>query len=360
MTATILENVRWVGLASAVPASIARTDEQVAVFGDDALKIAASTGIKQRRVANMLCTSDLCCAAATRLIQATSTDPRSIDCLVFVSQTPDYLLPATACSLHARLGLAKHCAAFDVNLGCSGYVYGLWLASSLLAAKSARRVLLLVGDTVSRIVSPTDRSTALLFGDAGTATLLETCPGAPPMTFVVGTDGSGAEHLMVPAGSFRRPRDATSGQRSEREGGNVRSDEDLRMDGGEVFAFTLREVPALVKELLTASKWTLDEIDHVVMHQANRFMLEHLGKRLRVPPPKLVVELEQFGNTSSASIPLALTHACRQELAEAPRRMLLAGFGVGWSWAGATVTCGPLVIPEIVEVPVSTNVSGLP
>jgi 3-oxoacyl-[acyl-carrier-protein] synthase-3 len=273
----------------------------------------------------------------------------SIDILIFVSQTPDYLLPATACAVHGRLGLSPSCAAFDVNLGCSGYVYGLWLAASLLQA-GAKRALLLVGDTISRVVSPSDRSTALLFGDAGTATVLETSVGAPPIFFELGTDGSGAEHLTVPAGAFRRPSTTATGQRREREGGNVRSDEDLFMNGGEIFAFTMRTVPMLCKTLMQRAGWSMDDADAFVMHQANRFMLQHLAKLMRLPKEKVVMALEDFGNTSSASIPLALSVSLADRLRTSTTKLVMAGFGVGFSWAGATVEAGPMTMPELVRV----------
>lgn len=348
--------VRLRGVAAALPERTESWEAAAARFGDDAQRIAESTGIRERPVAGSLCTSDLCAAAAESLLPTLGWEKDSIDALVFVTQTPDYVLPATACSLHGRLGLAPHCAALDVGLGCSGYTYGLWLASSLLAAGGARRALLLVGDTVSRIAAPGDRSTAMIFGDAGTATALERVEDgeANPWHFRVGTDGRGAVNLMVPAGGFRAQRTEQTARRTEREGGNVRSDEDLFMDGAEVFAFTLRAVPALLREVLADASETLETVDAVVMHQANRMMLQHLARRAKVPDGKMVYALERFGNTSSASIPLAL---CAEEglapkLRAGAAKLLLAGFGVGWSW-GATVltTDAGIAVPPIVRVP---------
>jgi 3-oxoacyl-[acyl-carrier-protein] synthase-3 len=345
--------VRLAGLAAAVPERVSDETELAARFGAEmAAKLRDATGIRRRRVApESLCTSDLCFAAAERLIADLKWERAQIDALVFVSQTPDYILPATSCTLHARLGLAPHCAAFDLNLGCSGYVYGLATLSRLMSAGGIQRALLLVGDTVSRLASPEDRATAPLFGDAGTATALECDPAAPPMVFTLGTDGSGQEHLIVPAGSFRRPRNAATGLRNVSEDGNSRSAEELFMDGANVFSFSLREVPKLIKTTLAAAEWSLDAVDAVVMHQANAFMLRHLAKRLRLPEEKLTLALEDFGNTSSASIPLALVHQCANRLTAGSQRLLLAGFGVGWSWGGAAVTCGPLVVSELMAVP---------
>ena len=349
MTVMKINGVRLRGIASAVPECIRAIEEDAKNFPDsDMTKISESTGVRKRHVVmGDLCTSDLCLAAAEHLLEATSVGKSSIDTLIFVSQTPDYLLPATSCSLHGRLGLEKHCASFDVNLGCSGYIYGLWLASNLISCGSAKRVLLLAGDTISRISSPRDRSVALLFGDAGTATILERDDDdGLPMSFVLGTDGSGQQNLIVPAGGFRTPHSEKTCLPTEREGGNIRSDEDLYMNGPEIFTFTLKEVPPMIKSLVT----DYDAIDAVVMHQANKFMLDYLAKRLKLPKEKLILTLENFGNTSSASIPLALSVALSANLKDTPLKLLLAGFGVGYSWGAVTLTCGPMVMPDLVKV----------
>jgi 3-oxoacyl-[acyl-carrier-protein] synthase III len=348
----VIASVRLVGLASAVPVAIRTVDDETGVFGDEeARRISRSVGVRQRHVvSDGMCASDLCYAAAERLLQDLGWNRESVDVLLFVSQTPDYLLPATACALHNRLKLAKHCAAFDVNLGCSGYVYGLWIVSSLLTGGRKKRALLLAGDTITRIVSPQDRSAAPLFGDAGTATAVEYCEGGPLTYFEVGTDGSGQNDLIVPAGGFRRPRTTSTAIRTIREGDNIRSDEDLFMDGAEVFAFTLREVPALVKSVLAAADWTPESVDAFVLHQANRFMLEHLAKRMRLPEGRVVLALENYGNTSLASIPLAISYSLGDTLRGASLRLVLAGFGVGFSWGAAAITCGPLAIPEILTI----------
>lgn len=349
MASTQISSVRLAGVASAVPLDTKTVADVAAVFGaEEAQKISDSIGVRQRRVVKgNVCASDLCEAATRELLAKLAWSPDSIQALIFVSQTPDYLLPATSCSLHGRLGLSKQCAAFDVNLGCSGYVYGLWLAAQLVSS-GLKRVLLLVGDTISRIVSPEDRSAAPLFGDAGTATALEADANAVPWFFELGTDGTGAQHLIVPAGGFRTPRTPGTAQRTPREGGNVRSDEDLFMDGAEIFAFTLTEVPKLFKAVLNAANWTIDMPDAFVMHQANQFMLQHLAKRMKLPNDKVVLALENFGNTSSASIPLALTCTLAGRLQSDSVRLVLAGFGVGLSWGAVALTCGPLVAPALI------------
>jgi 3-oxoacyl-[acyl-carrier-protein] synthase-3 len=298
-----------------------------------------------------MCASDLCFAAAERLLSQLEWDRSSIDHLVVVTQYPDYLLPATSCLLHGRLGLSKSCACLDINLGCSGYIYGLSVASALLSTVSAGRCLLLVGDTPSKTASPQDKSVSMLFGDAGTATALESSPAAPPMYFQLGTDGSGYRHLILPAGGFRHPSTQLTKVRTERESGNWRSEEDLFMDGPEIFAFTLREVPPLIRTTLEATGWPVESVDAFIFHQANRFMIQHLQKKLKLPAEKVPIALGEYGNTSSASIPLAINAALRDTVSFGEQQLIMAGFGVGLSWGSAAVTCGPLVVPEIVTVP---------
>jgi 3-oxoacyl-[acyl-carrier-protein] synthase-3 len=345
-----IRSVRIAGIASAVPAEAMSPIETAGPAGispEEAQKIAHMTGVHKRHVASLsCCTSNMACAAAQRLLEDLNWKPESIDALVVVSQTHDYDLPATACILQHRLGLSHSCAAFDMSLGCSGYGYGLWACSGILTA-GASRVLLLAGDTMSRTCSPQDRSTVFLFGDAGTATALERDANAPDMTFVLGTDGSGREFLIQPDSGFRNRATPGSFERRSTADGSLRGPLDLYMDGAEVLAFTLRRVPPMIAEALSASSWTLNEVDAFVPHQANQFMLQHLGKRLKIPAGKLVLSLDEFGNTSSASIRLALSHRLGGRLRQEQMKLVLAGFGVGWSWGAVAVTWGPMVMPEI-------------
>lgn len=326
-----VKNVRVKGIACAVPAHVAEVTSLTDAFGAENLnKIMSSTGVERRHVVSSECSSDLCVAAAERLISDLNIDRSTIDTLIFVSQTHDFTLPATACILQERLNLPMHAAAFDIALGCSGYTYGLWVAGSLLSGGGSQRALLLVGDTISKIVSPADRSVAALFGDAGSATILEHDPSAPDMPFVMGTDGRGAKNLIVPSGGFRD----RHGQSTETSEPGVRGPYDLYMNGAEIFAFTLARVPALVKALHEANTASGKEIEHYVFHQANRFMLEHLVKRMKLPPEKVVLDVKDVGNTSCASIPLALSLHQNKAGSHLSGRFMLAGFGVGYSWAG--------------------------
>jgi 3-oxoacyl-[acyl-carrier-protein] synthase-3 len=349
MAKSEIAGVRIAGIASAVPRQ-AQGLESLGIDPELALKISENVGVRTRRIApHSICTSDLCYAAAVRLMEDLGWAPGEIAGLIFITQTPDYTLPATSHALHARLGLATSCYAFDVNLGCSGYVYGLWIAAGLMQSVKGK-TLLLVGDTSSHIISPQDQSVAPLFGDAGSATALEPSADAAGMFFELGADGSGVNSLIIPAGGGRRSSDASTTVRTLREGQNIRSDEDLFMDGAEVFAFTLQRVPGLVKAVLSSAGVQLDEIDGVVFHQANRFMLEYLARRIKIPPGKFAIAMEHFGNTSSASIPMAITTTgLRERMQGSTARLLLAGFGVGFSWAATVLQCGPGVFPELVE-----------
>lgn len=347
MASLIAKNSAIRGIAAAVPAKSQGTDELAKVFGDEeAQKIAQATGVYERRISEARqCSSDLCYHAASRLLKELDWPAGSVDVLIFVSQTFDYICPATSCYLHGRLGLAKNCAALDIALGCSGFIYGLWNAASFIAG-GAKRILLLVGDTVSKFISPFDKATTPLFGDAGTATAIVFDENSQ-MHFEFGTDGSGYQHLIVPAGGFRNRGDAATAERVEREGGNRRSEEELFMNGTEIFTFTIREVPRLLSNVLNAIKWTQADVDAFVFHQANRFMLDYLVKKMKLPAEKVPYSLEKFGNTSSASIPLTISAMLRDSVGKKPQRMVLAGFGVGLSWGAAALTLGPLVMPEL-------------
>ncbi|MDB4986303.1 MAG: hypothetical protein JWN04_1481 [Myxococcaceae bacterium] len=339
------------GIASAVPDHITTLDDDAVIFGEaDAKRVFKNTGVKQRHTSQSdMCASDLCEPAARQLLEQLGWEASSVDVLVLVTQSPDYVSPATACVLHARLGLGPDCAAFDVNLGCSGWVYGLWLVSALLSSGGGTRALLLVGDVVTRTMSATDRSVAPLFGDAGTATALERDADASPMDFVIGTDGEGARHLMVPAGGFRlRASDANAVVRRNADG-NARSLQDTHMNGTEVFTFTLKSVPPLLKAVMARAGWTHDDVDSYVFHQASSFMLKTLCRSCGIPVNKFVIAMENYGNTSSASIPLAICDRLRETLSTQSQRLVLAGFGVGWSWGAVALTLGPLcVLPVLV------------
>lgn len=350
MTTFSVSRVRIAGVASAVPSTVrTQRDEQATFPNDNVDKIAASTGVMERHLSEKLCASDLGEAAANEVLSALNWERGSVDALVFVTQSADYRLPANACLLQARLGLSEECSAFDINLGCSGAVYGLAQAGSFLSSIGKGRALLLVGDSTC-YNSPLDRSTVFLFGDGVSAIALEYDAEAAPMHFVLGTDGRGAKHLIIPAGGTRIPSGPATAERKVREGGNIRSDEDLTMNGAEVLAFSLRAVPGLVQKVLAAAKWQTDDVDYFVFHQANALMLKLLAKKCGIPDPKMPLSLGKFGNTSGASIPVTMTHCLNDKLRAGPQKLVLVGFGVGFSWAAAAVNTDRVVAPPMVYV----------
>jgi 3-oxoacyl-[acyl-carrier-protein] synthase-3 len=355
MKRSSVTGVRITGIASAVPDKIVTLREEAEIFGDAEIeKISATTGIRERRIAPAgICTSDLCFEAAVRLLAHLKADRNSIDAILLVTQTPDYFLPATACSLHGRLGLSSECAAFDINLGCSGYTYGLWVGSHLIQSGAASKVLLLAGETSSRPVNQRDRSAKPLFGDAGTATILESDGNAGPIRFLLGTDGTGQNDLLIPAGAFRLPTCAHTQEVFVGEDGNPRRLIDLHMDGSAVFVFTLDRVVPLVKESLLNAGWQPQDIDAVIFHQANEFMLKHIAKATKIDWGKVPCSLSQFGNTSSASIPLTMTTKLAQGGIIPAGKYLLAGFGVGLSWCSVTIDTTEIQAPPLIEVDTS-------
>lgn len=348
MIQSILKHVKITGISGAVPSKVRSYKEDADLLGQDIERIFKNTGVKERHlVDSTLCASDLCLVSAKSLLEKLEVKPNEIDGLIFVSQTPDYILPATSCTLHEKLGISSSCAAFDVNLGCSGYVYGLWMAANFIATGSLKKVLLLAGDTISRICCKKDRATYPLFGDAGSATILEYAEGAHPLYFVLGTDGSGANNLIVPAGSFRSPHSEETAQEKLFSDGSMRSSEQLYMNGAEIFTFTIREVPPMVSEVLNLAKWQLESVDAVVMHQANKFIIQYLSKKIGVKQSKVPTSLERYGNTSSASIPITILDSLANLLQSGGGRLVLTGFGVGYSWGSVAVKMKDIFIDTI-------------
>ncbi len=301
-------------------------------------KIGSKTGIELRHIAGPEETaSDLGLAAARKLFASGACSPTDIDFLILCTQTPDYFLPTTACIMQNALQIPTTSGAFDINLGCSGFVYGLGQAKALIESDQTRNVLLITADTYSRFIHQADRSVRSLFGDGAAATLVcatETLP--PPLDFFVyGTDGAGANNLIVPTGGARRRHDDCSLNITYDKFGNMRSPNNLYMNGQEIFSFTLRVVPELVARVISNAGLCLSDIDLFVFHQANSYMLEGLRKKLNISPDRFIVHLAECGNTVSSTIPIALKHAALEGRLRAGHRVLIVGFGVGYSWAGA-------------------------
>jgi 3-oxoacyl-[acyl-carrier-protein] synthase-3 len=328
-------------ISSYLPATTLTNAQLAEEFGDwDAHKILEKTGIAVRRIAEAdECASDLGVAAAQQLFESGACTPDGIDFLLLCTQSPDYFLPATACLMQHRLGLRTDCGALDFNQGCSGFVYGLALAKSLIETGAAAHVLLITAETYSKFIHPKDRSVRTIFGDAAAATLIGAVDREVDAIgpFIFGTDGSGAQNLIVPAGGLRRPRTYETGIEKACEDSNWRSEDNLYMNGPEVFNFTLKIVPRAVEQLLEKSERHLEQVDYFVFHQANKFMLERLRRKLNLSAEKFWLDMETCGNTVSSTIPIALESAKDRGYIQSGDSIMLVGFGVGYSWAAAMV-----------------------
>ena len=323
-------------IAYYLPSQILSNADLAAIYpGWDEQKIYQKTGIKERRIADQDETAtDMAIKAAYKIFANKKISPSDIDFIIFCTQAPDYFLPTSACIIQDRLGIPTSAGAVDINLGCSGFVYALSLANGLIACGAASTVLILTADTYSKFIHPMDKSVRTLFGDAATATVV--CPADSPRQsikpFVFGTDGAGAKHLIVEAGASRMARSDDTAKESEDSSGNVRSRNNLYMDGGAVLSFTLREIPPLVDELIARAEITKDNIDVFVLHQANTFILNALRKKMSIDENKFAIHLENVGNTVSSTIPIVLAEMDKKGIL-INKRIALVGFGVGLSWA---------------------------
>lgn len=328
---------RLVDIATYVPDTVLGNDELAELYPDwSAEKIFDKTGIRERRIASPQQTAgDLAYEAAMRLFAQGNIDANEVDFIILCTQAPDYILPTTACILQSRLGVSTKAGALDINLGCSGFVYCLSVAKGLVETGAAKCVLLLTADTYSKYIHPLDKSVRTLFGDAATATAIvaSECLQAPIGPFVFGTNGEGARNLIVEAGLFRKPKNNETSQEIVDASGNVRTPENLYMNGAEVMAFSLKEVPKAADALLEKARRKKDEIDFFILHQANKFMLDALRKKMKVREENFPIFVEKTGNTVSSTIPLALAQLISDGRLRSGNRLMLIGFGVGYSWA---------------------------
>jgi 3-oxoacyl-[acyl-carrier-protein] synthase-3 len=328
MAQATLSGMRVRGIATAVPQQTFNNTRDTTAFPrEEVRKVVAMAGVSERRIAAPSTTStDLCYAAAEALLNRLGWSRDSVDGLIMVTQTPDYFMPSSSCLLHNRLGLARHCAAFDLGLGCSGYPYGLWLASMMLQTGGLRRVLLLHGETPTHYAAEDDRAVALLFGDAGSATALEADSSAdtPPTYFTLHTDGTGYGDLIIEAGGFR---DRFCADRSRHQ---------VKMNGANVFNFTIAIVPPLIQDTLRLANRSIGDVDYYVFHQSNRFIIKHLIATCGLPSERVPIIIDRFGNAGGPSVPLTVTQGLEHEAGKRPLWLMLLGYGVGLSW-GATL-----------------------
>jgi 3-oxoacyl-[acyl-carrier-protein] synthase-3 len=343
-----LNEIRLAGVAAALPTRKVRSVDYYPVFGAEMVdKIVATTGIRESyHVHSDQTAGDLAFAAARHLLKELKVEPSSIGLLIFVVTYPDYFVPSTANILQKRLGLPLDCLVFDMNLACSGFIIGLQAAGALLKNLGASRALLLVGDSTSKVVAPGDKS-RLLFGDAGSAALLETAPGAAPMNFGFRNDGGRFKSLIVPAGAFRLPE--APKEPEVWADGNSRSDYNLFMNGADVFSFAMTDGPALILEFLNHHQRDMGGFEAAVFHQPNAFIMKHIARKINLPPEKMPLSLDRYGNTSGASIPVTLCDAFSGQ-AGRRREFLFCAFGAGLSWAVASVTLDEeAVIPPLIH-----------
>lgn len=308
-----------------------------------AAKIYRKTGIKSRHIAVKERASDLAREAAETLFAEYDISPSAIDFILLCTQSADYYLPSTACILQHQLGIPISAGAFDFDLGCSGYIYGLAVAKGLLSSGIAKNILLITSETYSKYINPLDRSTRTVFGDGAAATYLSSGDVNKIGKFILGTDGRGAENLIVPAGAAALKCSKETLAENEDSSGNIRNKNNIFMNGPEIFAFTLRTVPKLISDILTINAVpSIDDIDYVVLHQANKLVLRTLQEKLKIPDDKFCIDVEEIGNTVSSTIPIAIKRALtsphKSSMLKIGAKVLVAGFGVGYSWGGTIIT----------------------
>ena len=346
------DKVRIAGIASAVPETIESNSGYEWIGEKERALFIKTVGVEERRVApEGLATSDLCEVAARDVMNGLGWSPEEIQLIIFISQSRDYIIPATAGILQDKLGMPKTCMAFDIGLGCSGYVYGLSVATSLMSTSGIKKGLLMVGDVSTRNTSYKDKSTYPLFGDAGTVTALEFNKDAPPMAFNLQTDGSGYDAIIIPDGGIRNFASRKESFEEEKiADGIIRNRLHIALDGMKVFQFSLREVQPNVITLLEKIDKEISDIDYFIFHQANKLMNESIRKKLRVEAEKYPYSIGEYGNTSSASIPLTINSRISEEAGSGKLRMVLSGFGVGLSWGSAYVETNRIYCPPVIEI----------
>ncbi len=342
-----IKNIAIKGLACAVPKNIELNKNYPYHSTLESKQFIKTTGIEQRRVVNNKTTaSDLCYQSAKDLLESLNWEKESINILIFISQTPDFLIPGTAPFLQNKLGLPKSTIAFDINLGCSGYVYGLSIISSLLE-KTKGRALLLVGDVSSSVINKKDKTVAPLFSDAGSCTALEYENNAHKMFFNLQSDGSGFQAINIKDGGMKSPFSKESLIFND---ANSRTNLDMELKGIDVFNFSRKEVAPNIEKLLAEFSLKNDSIDYFLFHQANFFMNEFIRKKLKIDSKKVPYSLKTLGNTSSASIPITLINNLREKLEEKSLKFVLSGFGVGLSWGSTYIQTNKIKALPLIEV----------
>lgn len=345
-----IPNIEIKGISACVPPTIERTDEIPFYTPEEAQSVIEATGVKQKHIATEgITASDLCVEAARQLLEVLDWSPESIDFLCFVTQTPDFQNHPNAFVAHEKLGLSENCIVLDLYHGCPGWVMGLSSSVSMMSLGSFKRGLLLAGDVITRTQYKLGKEDRPLFGDAGTATALAFSENATPIFFDMGTDSRNGEALIRKKGRLRDPFTPESFQLEyEMLNGSKSTDgvDDL-MDGMSVFAFGISKPPKSIKKLLEATGNSIDTIDKVILHQANKMMVDRILKKLKVPSEKAPLGMINYGNTTSASIPLAIVTECRDEYSSKDLTTVCCGFGTGLSWASALFKTNKIACPQL-------------
>lgn len=325
MLAKEFHSVRITGLACAVPNNKVRTDSYAYHFGEEAVaKFKKATGIEARFLSDgRQSASDLCYVAARKLMEKKGLTEDDIDALIFITQTPDYKIPSSAFVLHKRLNIKKDCIVFDVNLGCSGYVNGIYIVAGLIESGTINRALLLVGDADTNHQITDDTSFTMMFGDAGSATLLER--GEGNIRGLIRSDGDGFNTLITPIPGARFP-----GVYPGMEADDLKIAK--KMDGDDVFLFAITKVPKLFKEFFATFGTSVDDYDYVILHQANLMIINQIAKKLKAPADKVPVSLTEYGNTDGASVPVGIVDLCEKLHENKKLNLIVSGFGIGLSW----------------------------
>lgn len=329
---TIIDNVQIKAVNAWLPEEVLEMKQLSSLYGEaEVASIMKTTGVERVRVAPKdMTSSDMCQKSAEHLLEQEGIDCAAIDGLVFVSQTTDWLLPATSIALQHRLGLSQDLVCIDVHYGCSGYIYGLFQAATWVALGACKNVLVLAGDTTSRMINPNDKSLRLVFGDCGTATIVG--EGDSRMGFRVQSDGGGADRLIVPAGGFRLPSSEETSVLEWDEDKNGRTQNDLFMDGMAIFNFAITKVRKQVNSLIEDMVWNKEDVGFYGLHQANEFMVNYVRKSLKVDESLTPINVKDYGNTGPATLPLLLSDVCSQKHMFNMEKTILCGFGVGLSW----------------------------
>ena len=314
-------------------------------------KVVDKVGVVERRFADdKTCSSDLCFAAAEKLIADNSIDRNEIDLLVFLSQTPDYRMPATSILLQDRLGLPVSTMAFDISLGCSGFINALSIVYAMMQNQGFHKALLLDGETRSKVYSRKDRREAFIFGDAGVAAMIERDEQFGESHFSLNSDGSRGDLIMIKGGGYRNMSSTdTLKEKVVDEYGNIRTDENGYMNGADVFNFVIVEVPKDIKRLMAASGEDIQKIDYYVFHQANAFINNYIAKKMKLDKERIPWTIQKYGNTSSVSVPLTIVSELKDSM-QGEKKLMLSAFGVGMAWATAIVPFVDCKIREIVEI----------